>query len=127
MTSSNSTAGSCLEQIIDLWIRFLLHNGASPHYSRHLRGLLLEAGFARTEGHAVAADYHGTLEATRHMAALFGRLVQDTAFVETVIDQGWASRPQLQELVTGLREWGERPDAFLALMHCAAVGWVGQN
>ncbi len=126
-TIVHSPAGSGLEQVIDLWTRFLLHNGASPYYSRHLRGLLLEAGFARTEGHAMAADYHGTLEETRHMAALFGRLMQDTTFVETVVDQGWVSRRQLRELVGGLREWGERPDAFLAIMYCAAVGWAKRD
>ena len=32
-----------------LWTRLLEHNGASPRYSRHLRGLMLEAGFARVE------------------------------------------------------------------------------
>lgn len=31
------------------------HNGGDPFYSRHLRALLLQAGFARTEGHALAA------------------------------------------------------------------------
>lgn len=126
-TIVHSPADSGLEQIIDLWTRFLLHNGASPYYSRHLRGLLLEVGFARTEGHAMAVDYHGTLEETRHMAALFGRLMQETTFVETVVDQGWASRSQLQELVAALRAWGERPDAFLALMYCAAVGWADED
>lgn len=46
------------------------HNGGDPFYSRHLRSLLLEAGFSKTEGHAVAADHYGRLEETRRLATV---------------------------------------------------------
>ena len=59
-------------------------HGASPNYSRHLRRLLLQAGFARTEGFAVAADYSGDLKATRQRADVLARVLRDPAVVALV-------------------------------------------
>jgi ubiquinone/menaquinone biosynthesis C-methylase UbiE len=50
-----------MQQIGALFMRIMQHNGADLTYSRHLRGLLLQAGFARTEGLAVAAEYSAIL------------------------------------------------------------------
>ncbi len=116
-----------LEQFKDLWIRFLIHNGGNPYYSRHLRGLLLKAGFAKTEGHAVAADYYGTLAETRRLASIMQQLFRAPEFVKVAIEQGWTNQQQLEALIAEFGAWGERPDAFCALMYCAAVGWVSNG
>jgi len=99
-------------------------NGGNPFYSRHLRRLLLEAGFARTEGHAVAAEQYGTLEETRRFAAVSGRLLQNPDLVQLMLAQGWIRPDELQALPAGVQAWGERPDAFAAVLYCAALGWV---
>lgn len=112
---------------IDIWPRILAYHGGSPYYSPHLRRLLVEAGFARTEGHAIAADYYGTLEETRHAARLTEQLLRQPANAELIIGQGWAGQEELDALVDWLRAWGGRPDAFAAVMYCAAVGWVGEE
>jgi SAM-dependent methyltransferase len=112
------------EKAIHLWVQVMRHNGGDPHYSRGLRGLLLQAGFARTEGHAVAADYYGNLEETRRLARVQRRMFRDPAMVGLIIDQGWASQAELDGIVDWFQQWAERPDAFLALMYCAAVGWT---
>ncbi len=104
--------------------KLMRHNGANPTYSRHLRGLLLQVGFARSEGFAVAADYAGNLDATRHSAAIWVRVLRDPAVAGLVIGQGWAAQAELDELAEGLQRWGERPDAFFAVMYCAALGWT---
>jgi ubiquinone/menaquinone biosynthesis C-methylase UbiE len=116
-----------LEKTLEMWVRILELNGGSPYYSRHLRRLLLEAGFARTEGHVVAADYHGTLEATRRFAGMTERLIRHPALVELVIGQGLADRELLDAIVDEIRSWAERPDAFLAWMYCAALGWIAEE
>lgn len=119
-----SPSNPSLEQVKDLWTRFLVHNGGNPYYSRHLRSLLLEAGFAKTEGHAVAADYYGTLAETRRFTSIMRQLLRAPEFAEVALEQGWTNQQQLEAIITELEAWGERPDAFLAIMYCAAVGWV---
>src|SRR5262249_15729368 len=102
----------------------LAANGGSPFYSRHLRRLLLEAGFVRTEGYAVAAEHYGTLEETRRFAAFGGRVMQNPEVAQRALAQGWVTADELQAMIAGVRAWGERPDAFAAVLYCAALGWV---
>ncbi|HET9017572.1 MAG TPA: SDR family NAD(P)-dependent oxidoreductase [Thermomicrobiaceae bacterium] len=62
-----------LDRARDFWTRFVVQSGASPYYSRHLRRYLLEAGFARSEGHAVAAEHYGTPEERASSPASWSR------------------------------------------------------
>lgn len=110
-------------KIVDLMTKVILFNGGSPFYSPHLRGLLLQAGFARTEGFAVAAEHYGRLEETRRMAFVMSRQLNDPTLLNLITSQGWATREELEEMITWVQEWGERPDAFMAVMYCAALGW----
>ena len=116
-----------MEKIISLWTRVIQHNGGNPHYARHLRSLLLQAGFAKTEGHAVAADYYGTLEETRRLATIQTRFFRNPDMTRVITNQGWATPAELDEIVDWIQRWGERPDAFLALMYCAVVGWTDSH
>jgi hypothetical protein len=84
----------------------------------------LEAGFTKTEGYAVAADHYGRLEETRRMATVVGGVFQSPDFVNLVTDQEWATQAEINEMIEEIKQWGERPDAFSAVMYCAAVGWV---
>jgi ubiquinone/menaquinone biosynthesis C-methylase UbiE len=122
-----SPADPSADRLLDLWVRVLEYNGASPYYSRHLRHLLLEAGCSRTEGHAVAAEYYGTLEETRRFAEIFCGLLLQRATVDLVVEQGWASREEVARLSEWLRAWAERPDAFIGWMYCAALGCVPEE
>jgi ubiquinone/menaquinone biosynthesis C-methylase UbiE len=110
-------------KLIDLMKRVVLFNGGSPFYSRNLRGLMLEAGFARTEGFAVSADHYGRLDETRRMANVMINQLGDLALVNLVTGQGWVTQAELDEITAWIQEWGERPDAFMAIMYCAALGW----
>ena len=122
-----SPANPLIEEAVSLWIRMLQHNGGNPYYARHLRRYLLDAGFARTEGHAVAADYHGTLDETRRFAMLVEPLLRHQAFVDVVVEQGWADRAHLEAILAEIRAWAERPDAFYSVTYCAALGWVREK
>jgi ubiquinone/menaquinone biosynthesis C-methylase UbiE len=110
-------------KIMDIMTRVLVFNGASPYYSPHLRSLLLQAGFARTEGFAVAADHYGRLEETRRMAYVMSQQLGDPGLIQLVTSQGWATKEDMDEMIAWVKEWGERPDAFMAVMYCAALGW----
>ena len=100
-------------------------NGGNPFYARHLRRLLLEAGFARAEGLALAPEYYGTLEETRGYAAMCERILRNPEVAQRAVAHGWVSADELETRIAGVRAWGERPDAFAAVMYCAALGWVG--
>jgi ubiquinone/menaquinone biosynthesis C-methylase UbiE len=113
-----------LRKFIKLFIQMMHYNGGDPFYSRHLRSLLLEAGFSKTEGHAVAADHYGRLEETRRLATVLEDIFRSPDAVALITRQEWASQAELIEMIDEIKQWAERPDAFFAWMYCAAVGWV---
>jgi ubiquinone/menaquinone biosynthesis C-methylase UbiE len=112
-----------IKHITDIWKQVVLFNGGSPFYSRNLRGLMLDAGFARTEGFAVATEHYGRLEETRRMASVMAQQMGDPLLMNLAVSQGWATKDEMIEIVKWLPEWGERPDAFMAILYCAALGW----
>jgi ubiquinone/menaquinone biosynthesis C-methylase UbiE len=112
-----------MQQFFDLWTKVLQYNGGDPFYSRHLRHELLNAGFARTAGYAVAADFHGTLEATRRVAALASQLLRNPDIINLVMSQGWLTQAELDAMIDWIQRWGELPDAFSSVGYCAAIGW----
>lgn len=111
------------ERILAIWKNAVLFNGGNPFYSRNLRALLRQAGFARTEGFATAAEHYGRLEETRRMAGVMRSQFNDPAFAGLAINQGWTTEAELTAITNWLNEWGNHPDAFLAIMYCAALGW----
>jgi ubiquinone/menaquinone biosynthesis C-methylase UbiE len=120
-----SPQGSALEEAADLAGRVMQHLRGRPSYQpRHLRGLLLEAGFTRAEGHAVGSESFGTPEATRQRAALVARLLTEGMVGRVAVEQGWADEASLADLAGRVRAWGERPDAFEASLYCAGLGWA---
>ena len=104
--------------------KIIAANGGSPFYSGNLRHLLLEAGFAQTEGFAIAAEHYGTLEETRRYAAVVARMMANPDMVRLVLAQEWATADEIAARRADVLAWGERPDAFAAVMYCAALGWV---
>ncbi len=95
---------------------------ASPYYARHQRRYLLEAGFTRTEGFALAVGGGNS----QMMPAMFQIVMRPT--IETIrpwlVERGLADNIQIDDLLAAGQAWSQRPDAFMALFHCAAVGWV---
>ena len=112
-----------LERLNELRRRVLAHNGASPHYARNQRALLLEAGFVRSEAKATIFSV-GTAESTRREAAAAAVMLRSV--LETATEQGWTTPAEAEALLEELARWGERPDAFhVRGPMCEAVGWVG--
>jgi ubiquinone/menaquinone biosynthesis C-methylase UbiE len=116
--------GRAMAKVRELMVRVLEYNGGSPFYSRNLRALLLDAGFTRTEGHAIVVDQYGTADATRRFAQYLHVLFSNPAVAGPIVSEGWASESELAQVRDGVLAWGERPDAFCAWMYCAAIGWV---
>jgi hypothetical protein len=59
------------------------------------------------------------------LADLFVALAEQPAFVRTAEAQGWADAATQAALRAAVRAWGERPDAYYAIVYAEAIGWVG--
>jgi len=114
-----------LRETSELLLRIREHNGGSPYYARHQRRLLLEAGFARSEGFAFA-EYQGNPEVIRAYVKVLVEVLRGPATVDVSTAQGWADQTTLDAMVAAAEAWGDRPDAFRALLDCAAIGWAGE-
>jgi SAM-dependent methyltransferase len=121
-----STPG--IRRLHALWLRAIEHGGGDPYRARHQRRLLLEAGFARTEGHAgaVGGGCWADAEATRFFARFVVHQFREPALVDLIVGQGWASRAEMDAMVAEVRAWGDRPDAHFAVLACATVAWVDE-
>jgi hypothetical protein len=121
-TEAHAPSDPVLDEQTALVWRAFAHNGASTDYARQQRRLLLEAGFARSEGTAAAIG-HGSPVATRWVAnLLINRLNGGPA--QTAVFQGWTTPERVQEMSDVIRSWGERFDAFYAILYCTAIGWA---
>ena len=103
------------------------HEGGNARYSRRLRTLMLEAGFARTQGVAHAPEVYGDLASTRWFADFAVGLFGAPSMAQVIVEEGWATRADLDAVITTLREWGELPDAFASWLYCGALGWVSRE
>ena len=70
------------------------------------------------------AAIYGNLEETRRLARIHTRMFRNADMVALITNQGWATQSEIDEIVDWVQQWGERPEAFLAIMYCAAVGWM---
>jgi SAM-dependent methyltransferase len=100
------------------------HEGGNARYSRHLRTLMLEAGFARTQGVAHAPEVYGDAESTRWFADFAVGLFGAPTMSEVIVGEGWATRAELDALIAAFGEWADLPDAFAAWLYCGALGWT---
>ena len=114
-----STPG--LEEMNRLMRRFSEEN-ASPYYARHQRQYLLEAGFARTEGFAFAVG-GGNSQMTPVMYQIVMKPTVE-ALRPWILEQGLADNAHIDALLAEAQAWSQRPDAFFALLQCAAVAWA---
>jgi ubiquinone/menaquinone biosynthesis C-methylase UbiE len=108
----------------DLFQRAVVHEGGNPRYSQHLRALMLEAGFARTQGVAHAPEVYGDAASTRWFADFAIGVLGAPSMADLIVSEGWASRAELDGMIAAFREWGDRPDAFMTWLYCGALGWV---
>jgi SAM-dependent methyltransferase len=112
-----------LERAPRLFEMAVAQEGGNARYSRHLRTLMLETGFARTQGIAHAPEVYGDLERTRWFAEFAVGLFGAQSMSEVIVKEGWATRAELDAMLDAFREWGELPDAFAAWLYCGALGW----
>jgi ubiquinone/menaquinone biosynthesis C-methylase UbiE len=109
---------------VDLALRVVELNGGNFLYARHQRRLLREAGFTRTEGHTGPAL---TPEHLHRFARAAAEQFRDPGFAATVLAQKWGDQATLEAIALDFLAWDDDPDAYIALVSPAALGWVGQD
>jgi ubiquinone/menaquinone biosynthesis C-methylase UbiE len=114
-----------LVEAFHLMGQVIAQDGGDARYSSRLRSMMLEAGFVRTQGVANAPEVYGDAASTAFFADLVASLYNDPRDTDVIIGKGWASRADLDAAVVAIREWAERPDAFLSWLYCGALGWTG--
>jgi ubiquinone/menaquinone biosynthesis C-methylase UbiE len=108
----------------ELFERAVRHEGGHTRYSRNLRALMLEAGFERTQGFALAPEVYGDAERTEWFADFAVGVFDAPSMAETIVGEGWATQDELERMTAALRDWGRRPDAFMSWLYCGALGWA---
>ena len=82
---------------------------------------MLEAGFDVVEYSALYGN-SADPEAISKSIDAYTDWVENLPLFEQAIDLGWTDRPSLKKMCAEMKEWGDRPDAFLAIGRCAALG-----
>jgi SAM-dependent methyltransferase len=109
--------------IYALLLRALGSAGGRPDGARAHRGLLVDAGFQRVEASAQAISF-GTPTAIRQAAQVLEARLRSPGVVARIRGAGWLDDAGLDAASAAIRAWAERPDAFLAITMCAAIGWA---
>lgn len=123
-TIASSPDSPLLRQAASLLDRVIAHEGGNTRVARHVRSLMVKAGFARTQGVAHVPEVYGDPASTRWYAEFLVDLMGAPSMREVIVGEGWAGRAELDAVLEGLREWGDQPDAFLAWLYCGALGWT---
>lgn len=110
-----------LAEMLALAERARAHSGGDSYIGRELRRLLHEAGFVRTRASA-SLTAAGSLPETRQAAAVLAGVFQGVSRI--ALEQGWLDQQRADAIQAEVLAWGEREDAFRALLLCEAVGWV---
>jgi ubiquinone/menaquinone biosynthesis C-methylase UbiE len=114
-----------LDEIASLARRVFSERG-SPYHARRQRALLLQAGFERSAGYALAESF-GAPEATRSWAGVVQDQLREQSFIDLVTRRGWADHWTLEAMDSALGAWSEQPDAYYAILFGAGIGWVADD
>src|SRR5215510_9308192 len=104
--------------LLDRWDRLRAlereHNAGRSSDALHLRALLRQAGFTRTQAAGEmtteAGPPAGSPEATRRVAR--NHLIRLRGVLgELAVAQGWTTKRELEQIAEALIAWGETPDA----------------
>lgn len=110
-----------LRDSIALRNRWQRHRGGHPGAGRHLRGLLVEAGFLDVSAGATAESHgsdDGAAEGVRYMHSI----LNDPELASLAREHDWASADEIEEMRRAWRDWATQPGAFASFFWCHATG-----
>lgn len=110
----------------ELMSKVRTHSGASDKYAADLRACLLESGFQRTEAEAGTLTVQGRDPVTPLFRLIRENQLREPSVRNTVIEQGWATEAELDELLDGIADLAKRNDLFAFVVFVEALGWVAR-
>jgi hypothetical protein len=94
-------------------------SNGGDYVGRKLRTLLIQAGFVRTEARAIAHNWEPGAA-----VSLLENLLGTEAYRAAALEHGWPAGADVDQMVAEMRAWAALPDAFVAHITFAALGWV---
>ena len=105
----------------DLVDRIVDYNGGDSGIGKQLRSLLCQSGLRDVEASASYESFGkpGSIEV---LVDLVSKMRENPA-VHKMIELGWITLNEWDEIVSAYRQWAKTPDAFLEWSWGEAVGW----
>uniref|UniRef100_UPI001C4DDBAC hypothetical protein n=1 Tax=Candidatus Entotheonella palauensis TaxID=93172 RepID=UPI001C4DDBAC len=88
---------------------------------RHLRIMMRQAGFEVIDFAAMFGN-NATPEGVRVMIGRLVEWINNVPLFQNAIDAGVIDEQGVKDMTTGMKQWAEMPDAFLAIARCEAIG-----
>jgi ubiquinone/menaquinone biosynthesis C-methylase UbiE len=117
-----SPSSPLVEKSLGLIYRTIQATGGNPLFGRSHRGILQEMGFVDIKPSA-SYDTYGTLESVQDLGEYMAEHILEHAVSAVIKRKGWATQLELEEMSNANREWGQHPDAFLAIARCETIAW----
>ena len=108
-----------LERLIDIFSKFMIHNGGNPYIGRHFRALLKEAGFKDIVASS-SCVFHGTPDTIKKHAALVAHLAEK--ITEVAVQERWATLLEMKEMIDAVIDWGNNDNSFDTITFCEGIG-----
>jgi len=105
-----------LDRWLDLYLRLARSNDAEPDAGRRLKAWATEAEFSSVSCSASAWCF-ASADERQWWSDMWAERVVASAFAEQVLDRGFASVADLDDLAVGWREWAAEADAWFSVLH----------
>ena len=116
-----------MSRISELMMRARNHNNGESNMGRQLPAMLFTGGFESVEATPSYENY-GTPERAVLYSEFYGSILEEENYYSgTMIEQGWATRSELDSLVEQLKAWSTTTGAYIAHPLVGAVGWKSRQ
>ncbi|HVY72221.1 MAG TPA: methyltransferase domain-containing protein [Verrucomicrobiae bacterium] len=95
-----------------------LYHGGDVFVGRKMKGLLSHAGFKNI---ATTASYE-TCEPLAYFTDFLAARIETSLTRDHAVARGWSTEERVQQMISGLRQFGKEPTAFFALSWCEVIG-----
>lgn len=112
-----------LDEWMALYQRVARSNGGEPDAGRHLVAWAHAAGFTKVEASASAWCF-ATPERSRFWGYMWADRILQSNIASQSVEQGFATRADLERISAGWRRWADHPDAFFGTFLGEIICWV---
>lgn len=107
-------ASEGLERWLELYVRAARANDGEPYAGRHLLAWAHQAGLSDVQATSSTKTYVAG-ESARWWAGVWAERIRASAVATQLLESGWASEADLDEISQAWLRWGDDPDAWFML------------